>query len=60
MINREVKHEFFLKLKNLFEQNPGEQKIQLVIGEKVIPVSLKVKYNPELTTQIDELIKENS
>ncbi|MBU1682573.1 DNA polymerase III subunit alpha, partial [Patescibacteria group bacterium] len=37
VINREVDKEFFITLKKLFDKHPGEQQIELVIGDKVVP-----------------------
>lgn len=59
IVNREVNKEFFVSLKQLFEKYPGDQSIQLIIGEKVLPVSLKVAYNAEFTEKIEELMKES-
>lgn len=60
MINREVDKEFFVHLKTLLEKHPGKQKIQLVIGEKVLPVPMAVEFSSELTNQIDQLMSESS
>ncbi len=58
VINREVDKEFFVKLKTVLEKHPGNQKIQLVIGEKILPAPMTVQFTPELTAEIDELMKE--
>jgi len=57
-INREVGKEFFIKLKKLLEKHPGNQKVQLVIGEKTIPAPMTVSVTPELEGEIEELMKE--
>jgi DNA polymerase-3 subunit alpha len=60
VINREVNKDFFVKLKTLLEKHPGEQKIQLVIGEKVLSAPFTVSVTPELTGEIEELMKESA
>ena len=60
IINREVDKEFFVKLKAVFEKHPGNQKIQLVIGEKILPAPMTVTFTSELTAEIDELMKEKN
>ncbi|MBN2096150.1 DNA polymerase III subunit alpha [Candidatus Peregrinibacteria bacterium] len=57
MINRDVDKTFFVKLKTLLEKHPGDQKIQLVIGDKILPAPMTVSFTPELTSEIDELMK---
>ncbi|MFH1012212.1 MAG: DNA polymerase III subunit alpha [Candidatus Peregrinibacteria bacterium] len=57
LVNRDVDKQFFVELKTLFEKHPGLDQVELVIGERVVPVPLKVTLNPELQAQVDELIK---
>jgi DNA polymerase-3 subunit alpha len=57
-INREVGKEFFVKLKALLEKHPGNQKVQLVIGDKTIPAPMTVSVTPELDGEIEDLMKE--
>ncbi len=56
-VNHEVDKVFFQKLKELFEKHPGERKVKLVIGGKVLPAPFTVTVTPELTREIDELMK---
>jgi len=56
-INRDVDKDFFVKLKTVLERYPGEQKVQLVIGEKVLPAPMTVAESPELKAEVEELIK---
>ena len=58
MVNREVNKDFFIKLKELLVKYPGNQKVQLIIGEKVIPAPITVTVTSDLTDRIDELMKE--
>ena len=56
LINREVDKAFFVHLKTLFEKHAGPEKIELVIGERVVPVPLTVQYTPRLQQELDELL----
>jgi DNA polymerase-3 subunit alpha len=57
-INKEVGKEFFLKLKKLLEKYPGNQKVNLIIGEKILPAPMTVTVTKELEEEIEELMKE--
>lgn len=57
LVNREVGKEFFVGLKKLLEQHPGKQKIQLQIGEKMIPVPIGVELTPELLEEVENMMK---
>lgn len=57
LVNREVGKEFFVGLKKLLEQHPGKQKIQLQIGEKMIPVPMGVELTPELLEEVENMMK---
>jgi DNA polymerase-3 subunit alpha len=56
-INREVDRAFFVKLKAILEQHPGEQKAQVIIGEKVVPVQFMVQADEALKAEVDDLLK---
>ncbi len=56
LVNREVDNQFFIKLKTLLEKHPGKQEIELVIGEKVLPIPLKVEWSDKLLSEVNELI----
>ena len=43
-LGKDVDKEFFVKLKELFEECPGDDDVELVIGEKVIPIPNKVNW----------------
>ncbi|MBU1017729.1 DNA polymerase III subunit alpha [Patescibacteria group bacterium] len=57
LINQEVGKAFFVKLKAVLEKHPGNQKIQLVIGDKILPAPMTVTFTPELMAEIDELMR---
>ena len=57
LINQPVDKTFFVELKKLFKAHPGNQKIQLQIGDKILPVPLKVDLTPELLQEVEELMK---
>ncbi len=56
LINREVDKTFFVELKELLEAHPGEDEIELVIGDKVLPIPLKVKWEESLRGKVNEMI----
>ena len=58
VINREVSKEFFKSLKELFEKYPGNEKVNLVIGDRVLPAPMTIKMSGELQEEIDKLMKE--
>ncbi len=60
VVKKDVDKSFFVKLKKLLEKHPGNQKIQLVIGDKILPAPMTVKFTPQLTKEIDELMKESN
>ena len=57
LVNREVGKEFFLLLKLLFERHPGKQKVQLQIGDRLIPVPMGVELTAEVLAEIEGLMK---
>ena len=54
----EVDKSFFIKLKTLFEECPGKDDVELVIGEKVIPVPNKVNWEGCLKGKVNEAMDE--
>ncbi|MBN1258990.1 DNA polymerase III subunit alpha [Candidatus Peregrinibacteria bacterium] len=56
VINREADKKLFSDLKALFMANPGKDSIEIVIGEKVVPVPIKVKWQPSLQSAIDDIL----
>jgi hypothetical protein len=57
LVNREVGKEFFLLLKLLFERHPGKQKVQLQIGDRLIPVPMGVELTPDVLGEVEGLMK---
>ncbi len=57
LINREVNKEFFIKLKELLGKHPGKKKVQLIIGDKVVPAPITVSVTGELENEVEELLK---
>jgi DNA polymerase-3 subunit alpha len=57
LINREVDRDFFIKLKTLLEECPGEDEVELVIGEKVIPVPDRVNWEDCLQEKVNLLLE---
>ncbi|OGJ60688.1 DNA polymerase III subunit alpha [Candidatus Peribacteria bacterium RIFCSPLOWO2_01_FULL_51_18] len=49
--------EMLIEIKSIFETFPGSEKIQLKIGEKIIPVGLTVTMSPILEKRIGEAVK---
>lgn len=57
LITKKVDKNFFIKLKELLKKHPGNQKVELVIEDQVLPVSLKVDLGSGLKDQVEELIQ---
>jgi len=60
LINREVDKDFFVQLRTLFEKHAGPDKIELVIGERVVPVPLTIKYTSRLQEELEALLRGDS
>ena len=58
VLSRDVDKSFFVKLKELFEECPGDDDIELVIGEKVIPIPNKVNWEGCLKEKVNAVIYE--
>ncbi|MBN2087926.1 DNA polymerase III subunit alpha [Candidatus Peregrinibacteria bacterium] len=58
VLNKEVDKDFFIKLKKLFDECPGKDDIELVIGEKVIPIPNKVNWEGCLKEKVNTAISE--
>jgi len=56
LVNREVDKDFFGKLKELLEKHPGADDIEMVIGDKVLQLPMKVDWTEELQRQISDFI----
>ncbi len=56
IVNRVADKKLFADLKALFQAAPGEDSIEIVIGEKVVPVPFKVKWQPSLQSAIDDIL----
>lgn len=56
LVNKEVDKEFFGALKKLLETHPGEEELELVIGDRTLALPMKVTWNDELEGQINKLI----
>lgn len=59
LINREVDRTFFEALKTLLLQHTGDDDLELVIGDKVLPLPIKVKWSDELKAEVNILIDKN-
>lgn len=58
VVNRDVNKEFFIKLKELLEECPGDDEVELVIREKVIPIPNKVNWEGCLKEKVNGLLDE--
>jgi len=56
LINRQVEQSFFEGLKTLLESHPGDDEVELVIGDTVLPLPMKVKWEESLKGQVNEMI----
>jgi DNA polymerase-3 subunit alpha len=59
VLNKEVKKDFFGKLKALLDNRQGDQDVELVIGNRVLPLPLKVKWDENLEAEVNRLIDES-
>ena len=56
ILPRDMSKEFYEDLKKLLEKTPGEDDLELVIGNKVLPLPIKAKWSDGLQAQINEMI----
>jgi DNA polymerase III subunit alpha len=56
ILNREVDKSFFITLKKLLDKYPGDDQIEIIIGEKILPVPIKVKWSEELQKEVNEVL----
>jgi DNA polymerase-3 subunit alpha len=56
VLPRDMDKEFYSKLKLLLEGHPGKDDLELVIGDKVLPLPMKVEWKEELQGQVNEMI----
>ncbi len=56
VLNREVDKSFFIILKEILDKHPGDDQIEIVIGEKVLPVPIKVKWSEDLQKEVNEAL----
>lgn len=56
VLPRDMEKEFYEKLKVLLEKHPGENDLELVIGDRVLPLPMKVKWNEKLQAEVNEMI----
>jgi len=58
ILNKEVDKSFFVTLKGLLDKYPGDEQIEIVIGEKVLPVPITVKWSEELKKEVNKVLDE--
>jgi len=58
LLNREVTKPFFVQLKKLLSQYPGNDEIELVIGESVLPIAMKVEWKAGLQEEVNAILDE--
>lgn len=56
ILNKEVDKSFFISLKTILDKHPGKDKIEIVIGEKVLPVPVFVTWSDELQKDVNDLL----
>lgn len=56
ILSRDMDKDFYTALKNLLEANPGEDELELVIGDRTLPLPMKVDWNEGLQVKINEMI----
>lgn len=56
ILPRDMDKEFYEDLKKLLEKHPGQDDLELVIGEKVLPLPMKAKWSEELQGKVNERI----
>ena len=60
VLPHDMEKEFYTDLKLLLEKNPGEDDIELVIGDKVLPLPMKVKWTDKLQGEVNEIIDKSN
>ena len=56
IVNKKVEKDFFEKLKILLAECPGDDDVELIIGEKVLPIPVKVNWEGCLKEKVNELL----
>ena len=56
VVNKQVDKTFFQALKKLLDECPGQDEVELVIGEKVMPLPNKVDWKGCLRERVNELL----
>ncbi len=56
LVNRPASKEFFQALKALLQKHPGPEAVELVLGQSVLPLPLKVGWSLELESGIHRLL----
>ena len=56
LLPRDMEKEFYEQLKDLLEKHHGEDSLELVIGDRALPLPMKVKWSEELESKINEMI----
>ena len=56
LINKHVDKSFFSQLKVILGKYPGQEDLELVIGEKVLPLPMKVKWGEALEGEVNGLL----
>ncbi len=57
VVNREVTKAFFPELKALLSRYPGADAVELVIGDRVLPLPLRVAWSEVLVAEFEALLK---
>jgi len=52
-VNRKVDKAFFLALKAILEKHPGSESVELVMGDTILPLPIKVTWNADLDKQVN-------
>ncbi|MFH1410488.1 MAG: DNA polymerase III subunit alpha, partial [Patescibacteria group bacterium] len=56
ILPRDMEKEFYVALKKLLDKHPGEDEVELVIGDRVLSLPTKVAWNEKLEAKVNEMI----
>ncbi len=56
ILPRDMDKDFYTELKILLEKHPGTDDLELVIGDKVLPLPMKAEWNEKLQLEVNEMI----
>jgi len=56
VLPRDMEKKFYESLKELLEKHKGQEDVELVIGDRVLPLPMKVSWSDKLQAKVNEMI----